>query len=284
MGAPTRPKRRLGKYLMDLRERAGRILLDAAGTLRTAESSVQRYESGEIMPTWPTVSTLLSYYGADDDQRAEASRLWEAAREAAPSVRLPKGTSKAFRTYVGAESEGTLVRTIEVMIPGLLQTELYQCAVHAAGLRFHEPNVSIDRYVATRVNRQRRLKGPNRLTLHSLVDVAGIRRLVGGRAAMRAQLEHLLEAMSWDNVTLQLIPDSVGAYGCMPGGVHIVSGPDADDGPGLYLEHPAGGIWVDNEADVGSFTATFEDVTAIALSTEESAEMIRQQIRKLDEK
>ena len=48
--------------------------------------------------------------------------------------------------------------------------------------------------------------------LWAVVNEAGIRRLVGGAAVMRAQLDRLLEASHQPHVTLQVMPFNTGAH------------------------------------------------------------------------
>jgi hypothetical protein len=56
---------------------------------------VSRYETGEVLPVWSTVHMLLAFYNATEDDLSQAAR----------SVRLPAGASRAFRKLVNAERE-----------------------------------------------------------------------------------------------------------------------------------------------------------------------------------
>jgi transcriptional regulator with XRE-family HTH domain len=296
MAAPTRAKRRLGAHLDALRVAGGHDLADAARELRTTGSTVSRYESGEVLPLWSAVRILLDLYNASDADRATAEELWENAKEDVPAVRLPTGTSKAFRKLVHAESEAHLIQTITTVMPGLLQGEDFSLAIHASSRRFLNPDTKLERYVATRKQRQRRLEGDEPLQLHALIDEAALRRRVGGADTMRRQFDHLLDRMTWDNITVQVIPEDVGAYGPMSGGsitiVHYYDPDDplmshradATDAPAVYLEQVGTGSWVHNSDDVRRFTTNFTDVATVALSPEETAERIRQEIRVLQGK
>lgn len=73
---------------------------------------------------WATVLSTLGLYGASEEQKAAAEQLWDEGNEEPPSVRLPSGANRAYRTLVNAEREATMERVIApYVLPGLLQIE-----------------------------------------------------------------------------------------------------------------------------------------------------------------
>lgn len=280
MATPTRAKKRLGRFLAELRVAAGRSLLEPAAELKTSDSTVSRYESGQVMPVWSTVLTLVNYYGATDDQRARANQLWDDAKLDTPPIRLPAGTPKSFRQLINAEREAETEWAIELsIVPGLLQTKQYARALFVASHQYANPASSQDDVINAKLSRQHRLTASDPLELHAILDEGAIRREVGGPEVMHEQLEHLLTMGARSNVTIQVVPYGVGAYGTMSGPCAIVGYGEPDDTPGVYLEYPAGGAWVENEQDVERFTAMFADVSELALSPQDSSEMIKRQLR-----
>ncbi|SNR48731.1 Helix-turn-helix domain-containing protein [Haloechinothrix alba] len=283
MKTATRAKRRLGRFLNESRVQAGVRLEDAATELKTADSTVSRYESGQVMPVWATVLALLNRYGATDESRSRAVELWENARDEPPSIRLPTGAPKSFRRLVNAEREAERIRAVEpFVVPGIMQTEPYIRALIAAGHRFHDTDEQTDKLVSARLARQRLLEESGPVALHAVIDEAVIRRMVGGPDVMRGQLEHLLELGDREHITIQVMPFGVGAYGPMAGSCIIVDYPEPDEVPGVYLEYPAGGSWVDNASDVERFTTMFDDAARAALSPGDSAALLTRQIGALD--
>lgn len=279
---PTRAKKRLGKFLRALRERAGTPLTAAAKELRTKDSTASRYESGAYRPQWPTVAALLTLYGATEEEWAKAGALWEDASEPTPQIRLPAGAPKVFRELVRAEREAESVRSIAPsVVPGLLQTADYARAVHASAQRSRDPAANVEDFVAARMSRQTLLEGSEPLRLHALLDEGVLTRLVGGATVMRAQLEHLLAVGERPTITLRVVPFAVGAYGSMSGACTILSYESDDDPPVAYLEHPAGGVWVENSEDVQHFLAMFDGVSDIALMPKDTARLIRARVREL---
>jgi transcriptional regulator with XRE-family HTH domain len=284
VAVPTRCKKRLGEFLLTARERAGKTTIEAAAELKQdSPSTVNRYEVGEVLANWGTVRTLLDFYGATTDAWEQASRLWEDARVEPRSVRLPSVVPKAFRKLVNAEQREA-VRERELaphVIPGLLQTQRYAHALETAAHRFYDPTTRQQDVIAARMRRQKPLEGPDPLAVHALVDEAAIRRLVGGADVMREQLAQLLVVAERSHIIVQAVPFSAGAYGTMNGSCIILDYAEPDDPPGVYLEYPAGGAWVEDPDDVKRFTAMFDDVSELALSPSDTTDLIHDQIRTL---
>lgn len=279
---PTRRKRRLGLFLEQLRFDADLHLRDGAELLRVKDPTMSRYETGHIRPGWPALQALLGLYEANADQRAEAAQLWEDAGEPATKVVTPAGSSKPFRAYLRAEAEADNERMVTPLaIPGLLQTVAYARAINASGRQFHASERT-ERYVSARMSRQARLTEPSPLKLHALIDEAVIRRVVGSPAVMVEQLKHLLDMGERDNVTIQVLPFDGGSYGTMEGAFMILGYPGDDDMPAVYLEYVGGGAWVENESDVGRFSAMFDEVAGQALTSKESAALIAGEVRDLE--
>lgn len=278
---PTRRKRRLGQFIEELRNDAGRTMRDAAQLLRVQEPTISRYETGHIRLGWAALQALLGLYGADDEQRAEAALLWEDSGEPAARVVTPAGSSKAFRAFLRAEAEADTEQSLSpLLVPGLLQTVAYSRAVNASGRQFHASERT-ERYVSARSSRQARLTEPPLLGFHVLIDESAIRRAVGGPLVMIEQLHHLLDMQERDNITIQVLPFGIGSYGTMTGTFTIVTYA-GDDLPAVYLETAAGGLWVENEKDVARFKAMFDEITARALTSKDSRTLIAGEVRELE--
>jgi transcriptional regulator with XRE-family HTH domain len=282
VATPTRLKKRLGTFLREVRQRAGKSMDEAAGHLRVERPTVSRYETGEALPVWSTVHMLLTFYRATDEDLAQAARLHEDAKDEPRSVRLPAGAPKAYRKLVNAERDAVRERVLApFVVPGMLQTRRYAQALEAAAHLFYEPDVRPDGVIAARMNRQKPLEGSDPMLLHALIDEAVVHREIGGPEVLREQLEHLLALVERPNITLQVIPYTAGGYGTMNGSVIIVDYPEPDAIPGVYLEYPAGGAWVDNQDDVARFTTTFDQATALALSPADTTHLIEARMKQL---
>jgi hypothetical protein len=185
---------------------------------------------------------------------------------------------------VSAEREAESLRVLELsIVPGLLQTERYVRAVNVRAY-YHTPDGQVESYIQARLNRQRRLDGADPLAVHAVLDEAAIQREVGGPDVMREQLAHLLVVGVRPHITLQVVPFGAGSYGTMSGSSWIIGYPDADDPPGVYLEYPAGGAWVENVGDVQRFITMFDDAAQLALTPPDTADLIREQMKELEQR
>lgn len=281
---PTPRRKRLGQHLRDVRERAITSSEAVADLLRVDTATISRYETGYLRPSWPSVLAILQMCRGTDEDRARALELWDDAGQRAVRLSVPAGSSKEFRAFLRAESEADTMRVLSALVVhGLLQTPAYTRAIHDSGHRFRDPDGKVERYVAARINRQKRLEGPEPLQMHALLDEAVIRRVVGGPAVMAEQLRHLLDLRKRDNITLQVVPFGVGSYGNMSGGCAIIGYADKQYAPVVYVEHTAGGVWVEDGADVQRFESVFDDTVAASLGPDKSAQLIRSQIEVLEE-
>jgi transcriptional regulator with XRE-family HTH domain len=280
----TRRKRKLGRYLQELRESSGLEQGDVASRLRKSHATVSKIENGHVAPDFPALTALLLLYGATDEQRLIAEELWEDARQDAVRVEHSSGMPPKYRIFLRMEAEADRERTLEqTVVPGLLQTVAYAQARQVPARRFIRTDADARREASSRLKRQQRLTEDDPLVLHALIDEAVIRRVVGGPATMAEQLHHLLKVGELPNVTIQVVPFPAGEYGVMSGSVTILNFHDVEEPDQVYLESPGSGQLVDDTDDVQTFVAVFEDTIALALSVEESAALIRAQADALEQ-
>jgi transcriptional regulator with XRE-family HTH domain len=282
VATPTRAKKRLGGFLRALREGVGMSPEDAGQEVKVTKSTVNRYELGQVEVNWATVRVLLACYSASKEQVREAERLFEQVKEEPRSVRLPAGTPKAFRKLINGEREAVLERDLSpYVMPGLLQHERYARALIASDYRLKSAKAIPDKVLDARLKRQQPLDGPDPLRLHALLDEAVLHRQIGGPDVLREQLAHLLVLAARPNITLQVVPFTAGTYGSMNGPVIIIDYPEPDSTPGVYLEYPGDGAWMDNPSDVQRFTTMFDDVTQLALRPDDTTNLIHERIKQL---
>ena len=70
------------------------------------------------------------------------------------------------------------------------------------------------------------------------------------------------------------IPCCTGAYGTMSGPFTILDFEGPNEQPVVYLEHPLGGVMVEDGRDVERFTDSFGDIAAQAMTTDDSVAFI----------
>ncbi|MBP2339924.1 hypothetical protein JOF41_006102 [Saccharothrix coeruleofusca] len=123
---------------------------------------------------------LLRLYGATDEERRKAERLWDAVRK--PAARTEHAPDLPTKYVAFCREEGLAKREriiAYIAIPGLLQIGAYASAIAEAALEFNA----------------RRRKGWE------------------NRAAAERRAKQQLDMGARDNVTIQVVAVSGGAYG-----------------------------------------------------------------------
>jgi hypothetical protein len=160
-------------------------------------------------------------------------------------------------------------------VPGLLQTEDYARAILRAG-RPRDGEAEIERLVAARMARQAILTREHPPLLWVVLNEAVLRRPVGGRAVMRAQIAHLAAAAQSRHTVIQVLPFAAGEHAEMGGARVIVSLPD--EGDVVYVEGPGSGQIIGTPEEVAECALRFDLLRAVALSPDESVAMIAKMI------
>ncbi|GDY31959.1 helix-turn-helix domain-containing protein [Gandjariella thermophila] len=272
VAGPTARRRRLGATLVEMRDAANKTQRDAADLLGCSVGKIVNIEKGRSGVKKAELEKLLEFYGTDPEQQQVLEELRKAgARRGWWST---YGLPDWVKPFVGFENDASSVRNFELgIIPGLLQTEPYARAVHLTARHLAPPG-TVDKRVAARMERQRRLTATPPLELWAVVDEAALHRMVGGPEVMTEQLEHLLRMGQLPNVKIQVLPADVGAHGSMSGPICVFSFADAAEPDIGWLEHPLGGNIVDDPKDVATMATLFDDLREAALGVRESARFI----------
>ena len=92
---------------------------------------------------------------------------------------------------------------------------------------------------------------------------------------MVAQIRHLIELASRDDVTIEVVPFSAGVNHGMHGPFVILEFPEAEDDDVLYLESPRGDlIHRDDPEEIVTYREIFEELRHMSLG-EGSVEFLR---------
>ncbi|WP_406314173.1 helix-turn-helix domain-containing protein [Streptosporangium sp. NBC_01639] len=249
----------LGAQLRRLREQR-HITLEAAGyAIRASHSKISRMELGRVGFRVRDVADLLTLYGVTDEddrqallalvQRANVTGWWHNYNDILPSW---------FETYVGLEESATVIRNYEVQfVPGLLQSEGYARAVVRLGFP-SAPDEEVERRVRLRMARQRMLRAEEPPRLWAVLDEAVLRRPLGGPEVMCDQIDHILQQLDLPNVTVQIVPFSVGGHAAAGGPFSILrfSQPDLPDV--VYMEQLTSAVYLDKRDDVDRYLEVME--------------------------
>jgi hypothetical protein len=98
---------------------------------------------------------------------------------------------------------------------------------------------------------------------------------------MRRQLQHLLEVGNLPNLTVQVLPLSVGEHGAVTGTFHVYHFAEASSPDVVYLEHTASDLYLDNRDQVERYGAAFERLTNAAMTPRRSRAFVSALTREL---
>jgi transcriptional regulator with XRE-family HTH domain len=253
-GGPTVRRMLLGARLRRLRTEAGVSREDAGEAIRASAWKIHRLENGQVSYKERDIADLVTHYGVTDP--VEVAMLIAMAREAnMPGWWTPYSDllPQWFRAYMDLEAVAAQIRSYEALfVPGLLQTEEYMRALMHATLRDNRPE-EIERRVVLRLSRQRLLTEEGGPHLWAVMDEAALRRPVGGKKVLRAQIERLIEATSLPRVRMQVLSLSAGAHAAMVGAFSILRFADQDLPDVVYLEHATSAMYLDKPEDVEEY-------------------------------
>ncbi|MEV8632619.1 helix-turn-helix transcriptional regulator [Streptosporangium sp. NPDC051023] len=279
--SPTARRRRLGIELRRLREAAGLNGTDVATLLGWSATKVSRIETGRVSVHHGDVSDLLDHYSVTEEAlRQELITLARESRQKGWWHRHRDTLKTGFDSYIGLESDAAVIRTYEAqVIPGLLQTEAYAKAViEATATRSN--SARIEEKAEVRLARQRLLSRDNPVRLHAVLDEAVLVREVGDARTMNDQLAFLLQQSKLPNITIQVLPFRTGAHPAMDGPFVILEFPDSADPTLVYIEQAMSGLVLEDADELDVYTDMFNDLTAQALSAQETATLVFSMIRK----
>jgi Domain of unknown function (DUF5753)/Helix-turn-helix domain len=270
----------LGAQLRRFREAAD-ITPDRAGyAIRASRSKISRMEHGRVGFKPRDIADLLTAYGVTDEKvragilslarQANAQGWWAQYGDILPDW---------FEAYLGLEEAASLIRTYELQfVHGLFQTEAYAYAVTVLG-HAAAPADEVDRRVSLRLKRQDLLTGPEPPRIWSVMDEAALRRPLGGRKVMRAQLSHLQEVAALPSVTLQVMPFRRGGHAGAGGSFTVLRFGEPDLPDVVYLEQLTSALYLDRRAHVDHYMEVMNRLSADALTPSETAGFLGEIIR-----
>ena len=271
---PTVLRILLGSQLRMLREVKGITREEAGYAIRASGSKISRMELGRVSFKERDVTDLLKLYGVDEDETATLVALAVQANTPGWWHKYGDVLPDWFQVYVGLEEAASLIRLYEVQfVPGLLQTADYARAVVRLGQPAASPEF-IERKVSLRMGRQELLTKPGGPRLWAIVDEAALRRPIGGKEVMRAQLEQLILATEEPQVTLQVMPFRSGGHAAEAGAFTIMRFPEPDLPDVVYLEQLTSALYLDKRDDVEKYTEVMERLSVESESPERSVNIL----------
>jgi transcriptional regulator with XRE-family HTH domain len=283
--APSVRERRLAAELRTLRVGAQMHGKDVADVLGWSPSKVSRIETARIGIGAADLDRLLELYDVPDEQAGTLRRL-------APSAR-PKGWWDAYADTLSAgyaglirlESGSRALQCYCALVPhALLQTPGFARSVITA--TWQRPSVAeVERRVQVCRRRQQVLEDSGRgepLRLSAVIDEAVLRRTVrtpGGepdREVLAGQLDRLVTVATRPNVTIQVLPFAAGLPPVTAGSFSVLESLATGAPDVVYLENKTRISFVESEDEIYRYTRDLELLTTMALSPEESLDLLRE--------
>ncbi|MGH3623823.1 MAG: helix-turn-helix domain-containing protein [Sciscionella sp.] len=269
----------LTETLRQLREQARLTHDQVVAELRKGQSKwsrpkLSRIENREQGVKLREVEQLLDVYEVTDQAlRDRLIELASTAHERGWVVDIRKNLPEDFHAFLNWEVALVASRLFEaLLVPGLLQTAEYARAL-ITGIHSGLAEDEIERRVAARITRQQILARTNPTQLHVILDAGVLERPVGAPLVMRNQLRRLVEAVDASNITIQVLPKSVGASPALEGPFSILTLPDPIPDVG-YSEGPGRAVYIEDRDDVRAYTLRFGILTEQSLPQADSVKLI----------
>jgi transcriptional regulator with XRE-family HTH domain len=259
--SPTVRQRRLARLLRQLREDAGLTIEQVAEKVEVSPSTISRIETAQVGVRTGDLRELLDIYDISGVQRDE---LLQIARERRKQPWWQEYKDLPESAVAGFEAEAASISQYSsLLVPSLLQTEDYARAVLRA-IRFDATPVEIERRLELRKSRQALLSGEQSPHFWVILDEAVLRRTVGGRQTMHAQVDHLGQAAALTNVTLQVLPFSVGEHAGMNGEFSIFKYFERTDPDVVYIESVGEDLFIEVPSVTQRYGLIFDFLRASA--------------------
>jgi transcriptional regulator with XRE-family HTH domain len=273
---PTLRRRKLIKELVAARNAAQLTQRELAAAIDLRGGTISKIENGQ---QGLTVRNIRGIGLATGLSKAKIDELLVLAANDENKedwlVEFREDMPDWFELFPALEQDADQIWTyFSELVDGLLQTPDYAEAVARAGI-LDITEEQLRRGIELRTARQDLLDQEDPPELHVILNEAVIMRQVGGKATMRDQIQHLIIMAKRPNITIQIMPFSVGAHPGMKTGYVLLRFPEGyNDVDCVYLENSNGGVWQERPDHVVRYTEIFTRQRSLALSPKNSLALL----------
>jgi transcriptional regulator with XRE-family HTH domain len=275
--APPVRRRLVGRTLRQYREGMGYTLEDVARMLECDRSKVSRIETGHRGIRGKELRELLAEYGVAGKEQAILELLANPRTGRGWFQDYDDVLRGAWRDYLTLEKAASKISAYEAQrVPGLLQTQAYARALAEADPSLKD-SAARDSAAEATLARQRAILSADRPEVHLIIGQAALHQQVESATVMDEQLSALAQAAEDSGpVTVQIVPFDAGAHvAAGEGSLAILQFDQAPDLGLVHLGGIGGGVCLEAQNDLGSYTRAFERLRGCALSPKRSALMLR---------
>ena len=265
------PLKVFGKMLKFYRNRSGLTSDQLGAQVNLSGSAIRKIESGRQAPIEPLVDALEAIADLRCDGALRA--LFDQMAEYLTNGVFPGW----FAGWPLKEAAAVRIKSFGLeVLNGLLQTEDYARAILSTRVGITADKLDED--VAARIARQAVLDRDDPPVFWHIIDESMLRRPVGSRQTMRAQLEHVLEMARRPNIVVQVIPLEAGAHQGLNGGPFIIA--EFVDAPNVaYQDTAVSGQIIEDEDAVKELTHLWEALQRVTLPETLSLRVIEEAVQ-----
>lgn len=273
MTSPNVLRRITAAELVRYREAAGLDQVDIDEACELSRGSTSRYETCYSSMSATVARRIFTHLGVEGAELENLVAIAKGSRKrstgGAPLSDLPNW----FQSYTILEREASSITELSLnAVPGLLQTEDYARAVLRAG----NLGAKTEQYVTSRMKRRSVFEGNNPLSLWVIIHEGVFSKVVGSKQVMAAQLDHLVDLAITGEVTVQVIPNAIGAHFSMATSFSLLRFSVAPQFGLVYVEHHGGAYYYDHPVEVDKYDLALRHLMKSALSDNESVQLIEQ--------
>ncbi|MGW4908522.1 helix-turn-helix domain-containing protein [Streptomyces sp. NPDC004270] len=263
-GRSQEPRQRFAEELRLLRAEKGVSLRELAERVGWDPSTFGKMENGHTLGGPEVVQALDQYYGMPGLLLA----LWELA------MADPTQFRERYRRYMVLEAEAvSMWQYSPSLLPGLLQTPEYATELlRQGGLKGDELGAQVE----ARMGRREALLRDDCPQFRAILYEAVLRTPLQEPDEWQGQLEHLALMSHRLNVTVQVLPMSVGLHGLTNTHTMFLRGPSGQTV--AWVETGYSGELVQETAAVEHLQLRYDRVRDLALSPDESRQFIERML------
>ncbi|MGJ7906787.1 helix-turn-helix domain-containing protein [Actinopolyspora sp. H202] len=266
----------VGLILRNLRNAAGVSPPKISERLDWYSGKLTKVERGDLTASAAEIEVMLEMYGVADDQE-QAERLRALGKEARRRDR-PSTVPDWANTFLALEGASSEIKAYDPeVIPAILQTEHYARAVLSNPL---DESVDPEPGVAERMMRADRALHDEGPRVWVVLGEAVLYRQIGDYQVLRDQLQHLRKMAKRSNVTIQIIPFTIGEHVALGTGWVLLT-LEEPEATYVYTEALTSADYIDRPAHTDAYKQAFDRLRAAAASERETATMLDRRIKEL---
>lgn len=286
--ARTPKAQALGAALRQAREEKQLLLRELAAAIKKDIGVLSRWETGDRTPKPEQVAQILTKLEVDGERYDEIMTLAYGTNESQwVATTLPEQRQQLAALVDWEQRASRIVDVQPLLVPGLLQTAEYvEGIMTAAGV----PTGEIALRVTSRIGRREVIVKKKPAELLVLLGQSALNQDVGGRPAMVAQLEHLIEMAARPNIELRIVPDHRGWHPGLEGAFTLIEAARTaagkrpnNSGSIVFVGTRRSVLMLHETRDVDAYKRAIDHISAASMKPDSSVNFIAD-VRKRMEK